>query len=128
MTKNASDFYREHLDRCWPLLKKSIDYYGPTHTKEHLWQMITAGQAQFWPMKESAMMTLLDAHPTGFVEGRAWLAGGKLEEILQWEPHMSQWAKEAGCHRVSVVGRRGWGKVLPEHGYKELVTTYAKDF
>jgi hypothetical protein len=128
LTKSASEFYREELDRCWPLLKKSLDSYGPTHTKDHLWQLIEAGQAQFWPMKTSAMMTLIDAHPTGFVEGRAWLAAGNLEEILHWEPLMSKWAKDTGCHRVSVVGRRGWGKVLPEHGYRELVTTFAKDF
>lgn len=128
MTKNASEFYREQLDRCWPVLEKSLDWYGKTHTKEHVWQMIATGQTQFWPMKDSAMLTIVEPHPTGLVEGRAWVAGGDLNEILQWEPYMSQWAHDAGCHRVSVVGRKGWGKVLPKHGYRELVTTFVKDF
>jgi hypothetical protein len=121
-TKNGN---REQFDRCWPWLEAARDYGGYTHTKEQVWEAIEDGRAQFWPLPNAAIMTTVDEHPTGFKELQQWLAGGDLNEILQCEPLICQWAKEIGCNRASIVGRRGWKKFLPE--YRELATVFAKE-
>lgn len=119
------EHYREEFDRTWPWLEKAMEHYGKTHSKEQLWAEIYAGKAQLWPMENAVNLTRVDTHPTGLREAFAWLAGGKLEDIAAWEPHMCEWAKGLGCHRAAIVGRRGWLRALP--GYRELVTTFAKD-
>lgn len=118
-------FQREQFDRTWPWLESAMQVYGKTHEKEHLWMEIYTGRAQLWPMPNAVNLTTVETHPTGLKEARAWLAGGDLKDIVTWEGPMCEWAKSIGCHRTSIVGRRGWLKALP--GYRELVTTFAKD-
>jgi hypothetical protein len=126
MSENAAEFYRKEFLRCWPWLDAAMKFYGPTHSKEQIWEEIATGRAQLWPMKNAVNLTTVMKHPSGLKDAHAWLAGGDLKEIQAWEPLMCKWAKETeGCDRSIIVGRRGWLKALP--GYRELVTTYAKE-
>lgn len=44
-----------------------------------------------------------------------WLAGGDLEELLELERRASAWAKAEGYGRMTIIGRRGWERVLPDY-------------
>lgn len=116
---------REEFDRVWPMLKPSVQRYGDTQRKRHVWQAIESGHAQLWPLPNAALVTQIDIYPTGLKECRAWLAGGELDEIVAITPEIEAWARKRGCTRAVIFGRRGWGKALT--GYREMAVTYAKD-
>lgn len=117
---------RDEFERCWSYLAPAVAAYGPTHTKEHVWRQIEAGEAHLFPMPHAAMVVELKRWPTGFKEAVAWLAGGSLDEIKRFTPQIEQWARAEGCHRAAVVaGRRGWARELP--GYRPVGTFLTKE-
>lgn len=125
MTPELQAFAANQLERCWPWIAAAIQRYGPTHSKEHIWRALVEGRAQLWPMKHAAMVTTINTWPTGYKEAQAWLAGGELQNILEWTPIIEKWAKDEGCARAIVSGRRGWLKALD--GYRDVITVMAKD-
>ena len=52
-----------------------------------------------------------------------WLAGGDLDELREIEKRVSSDAKQNGCPRATLIGRRGWSKPL---GYDEMATVMAR--
>jgi len=89
---------RGHFERLWPLLEQAVARYGPTHEKEHVWQAIEAGQAQFWPGVNSAMVTEVKVYPTGFREIIGWLAAGGCgqgQRLSSRQSHMPGRVQEA---------------------------------
>jgi hypothetical protein len=119
------EWTRQQFDRCWPWLEKAVQSYGNTYTKEHVWAEIEAKRAFLWPMKNAAMVSLIRDYPTGLREGFGWLAGGDLEEIKYWMPMIERCARDLGCHRLTILGRRGWVKALD--GFRELATEVTKE-
>lgn len=90
-----------------------------------MWHAIESSAAQFWPLPNAAIVTTVDTHPTGFKVLHGWLSGGDLNEIVQFEPLIVKWAKEIGCNRVTLAGRKGWRRAMP--GYTEMATILGKD-
>lgn len=113
------------FNRVWRWLEKALAVYGPTHRKRHVWQRIEAGECQLWTTENSAQVTSIETWPTGLTELNGWLAGGNLEEIQSLRPTIEQWAREKGCHRISLVGRKGWSRAFP--GYRPVTTAIIKD-
>ncbi len=116
---------RNDFDRLWPLLEAALDEHPGTYTKDDLWNEIDAGRAQFWPMPNAAVVTAIRTFPTGLRELRGWLAAGSLEEIAALEPFVCGWAKENGCKRFVLTGRRGWKRVFP--GFREKMVFLSKE-
>jgi hypothetical protein len=114
-----------HFQRCSPWLQGALDRSHGTHELKHVWEALAKGSAQLWPLPNSAVVTAIEHYPTGITALRYWLAGGDLNEILGSEQLIESWAKERGCTRVVINGRRGWLKALK--GYHELHTAVAKE-
>jgi hypothetical protein len=70
-------------------------------------------------------VSVIRDYPTGLREGLGWLAGGDLEEIKEWMPMIERCARDLGCHRLTIAGRRGWLRALP--GFREQATEITKD-
>ena len=115
---------RAEFDRCWPWLEGSLAAYGPTHSKEQIWQLICNSRAFFWPGETCASLLEVVNHPIGFKSLNLWLMGGSLDEIVHTVPDYEAWGRQQNCSRVMACGRRGWLKVLD--GYKEFGTRRAK--
>lgn len=116
---------RPEFDRHWPILEEAVLRYGPTHGKEHVWADIEALRAQFWTMPNSAIVSKILTHPTGFKELWWWLAAGDLDEIKAIEPLILGWAHQNGCMRASATWRAGWTKAMD--GYRNVAVTAIKD-
>lgn len=117
---------RALFDRYWPMIEPAIAAYGPTHSKEDVWQQIESGHAQLWTLPHAVMVTEIKRWPTGFKEAVAWLAGGSLAEIRDFTPTLEDWARAEGCDRAAVTaGRPGWGRALD--GYRLAGSFLTKD-
>ena len=116
---------REQFDRLWPLLERALEEHPGTYAKEDVWAEVASGQSQLWPLANSVVVTTLRTYPTGYRELRGWLAAGEVAEIAALEPFICGWAKENGCQRFVLTGRRGWVKALP--GYREKAVFLTKE-
>lgn len=125
MTGSEIGFLEREFNRCWPWLAAAVERYGPTHRREHVWAEIESGRAQLWPSPHAAMVTVVKEHPTGFSEVLGWLAGGDLSEIKPLIPTIEKWAKQAGCHRAVIMGRKGWSRAFD--GYEPSLAVMVKE-
>lgn len=116
---------KDEFDRLWPLLEEALEEHPGTYTKDDLWAEIASGQAQFWPLPNSVVVTTIRTYPTGYRDLRGWLAAGDINEIAALEQFVCHWAKEIGCNRFVLTGRRGWKKALP--GFQEKAVFLSKE-
>ena len=113
--------------RCAPWLDAALAHAGRTHALPAVWELVAAGQAQFWPGERAAMVTLVEDDP-GERRLLIWLAGGDLQELVdRLRPAAERWARGQGCRRVLVIGRPGWERALAPEGYAPLARIVAKE-
>lgn len=115
----------DEFDRVWPWLKAAIAHGGDTHRKRHLRERIADGRAQLWTWPDAAAVTELITYDTGMRDCRWWLAGGNMKTLINGQAEIEAWARRQGCHRVTITGRKGWERVLPE--YKPQFTVLTKE-
>ena len=92
------------------------------------WEMFgnpwSKAQPSFFPFEKSAMITEIVDYPNKSV-CRIWLAGGDLEELVEAEKKICDWARRHGCDGIEIIGRHGWKKVLKD--YLPTSTVLVKD-
>ncbi len=119
------DWARREFERCKPWIKDALDRSIGEATLDNVLQELVEGSAQIWPTPNSVVISAVRKHLSGLRVCNCWLAGGDLDEIMATEKAIEQWAREAGCHGISIFGRRGWLRVLPD--YREACTVMWKD-
>lgn len=113
--------------RCEPHIRAALEYDGDTHTVEDVMLSVAEGHRQFWPGKESAVITEVNQYPRKTVL-HYFLAGGNLEELETMAGPIEQWAREQGCTRITLAGRRGWARTfLRGRGYEPQWAVMAKE-
>lgn len=111
-------YWIEEFRRCEKLLEDALDYAHETFDISNIFDNVMNGSAQFWPGKNSAVITQIVPYPKKKVL-HFFLAAGDIEELKEMEPHIIQWAKSQGCEAVTLTGRPGWTKsFLKNIGYK----------
>ena len=116
----------QEFARCKSWIEDALEYSGGTHDIEHIWEGIQSGRYQFWPGKYSAIVTEFHIYPKK-TSLHVFLAGGKLEELLDMWDSMEIYAKATGCASLSVSGRKGWMRALESRDAKYLCTTVVKE-
>ena len=114
----------QQLDEYWslaaPLLEPAIDRAG-LQTTESIFADLQACNSQLWVGDDAAAVTNVQDHPRARV-CTVWLAGG--EGLDVFKAHLKgieDWARSIGCDRVSIQGRFGWEKVLPDYERAHVV-------
>ncbi|MBX7249340.1 MAG: hypothetical protein K1X35_09910 [Caulobacteraceae bacterium] len=107
--------------RCAPWLAPALD---GTHALEDVWAGVARGEFHFWPGLRSAAVGELVEHPRRR-DYHVWLAGGDLGELKTMEASASAFARALGCHRITIHGRPGWARALPD--YRPAYLALAKD-
>lgn len=102
------------------ILAPAIDH-GGTHTEKDILDALIRGDAQLWVWGESAAVTEIVTYPL-LRAARVWLAAGNLEDIREIERQVEAWAKELGCGRLEIIGRKGWLKKLRHADVRVLMT------
>lgn len=98
-------------------------------TQEGLRGVLLSGEAQLWcafrgEEMVAACVTETARVPKG-MRCEVLLCGGTdmgswLHECL---PVIEAWAKECGCTKMRIEGRRGWAKALPDYAARNVVLT-----
>lgn len=96
-----------------PLLIPAIEQGGEA-TFNEVAEEIDAGLAHLWIAHEGedVRMALVTQHAS---DGsfHLWLCGGReMSTWLRFLPVVKAAARDAGCDRLTIDGRRGWGRVL----------------
>lgn len=107
-------------------LEKALRIGGRTHDIGDVAAGLQTGRFQWWPRKDSGTVTEIVVYPKGPVLN-VFLAAGDLDDVLALVPDMKTFAKAQGCSRITCIGRRGWERVLPKHGWRITGTAFALD-
>lgn len=106
-------------------LSDALEYNGGTQTLDQVLEGLQSGQFQFWGSDVAAVVTEINRLPNKtFIN--IVLGGGDLTELKVIENAIAEYARSMRFDGVMLVGRRGWGRVLP--GYEEQATIYLKEF
>ena len=81
---------------------------------------------QLWSGPDSCAVTEIVVYPSKKVL-HVFLAGGRMEGITDMQLSAEEWGKSQGCSAMTIAGRKGWSRVLADHGYKEQFVTLAKE-
>jgi len=115
----------DHWVRCSKYIEDALEYAGGSHTLQDVMLAVNEGKAQFFPLDKSAIVTEIVDYPQKAM-CRIWLAGGDLDELMEAEAAISEWAKTLGCSGMEIIGRRGWSRKL--ESYRESAVVLMKDF
>lgn len=102
--------------------------YTDTHDPVDMVQAILDGNAQLWTRGDGLVVTEIEDTPKARIL-RFWVAAGDMGDCLDLAEEAEEWGRSIGCERATVLGRKGWKRVLPERGWEpnEKLVCFTKD-
>ena len=94
----------------------ALEHAGGTHDWDDVLALLVADKLQLWVGRESTLMTELVEYPK-LTACRIFLAGGKLDEIVEMVTALETEAAAIGCSRLEGMGRRGWDGIGKRLGW-----------
>ena len=115
------------FDNAWQYLEPAAAHWRG-HNKNTVWDAIEQRRAKLWHLQSGAVVTTIFTYPSGWKSAQAWLAGGDLDEIIEWAagPGLA-YARANECNEARMTGRRGFHRLMPGGEYKELGTVVVRD-
>ena len=127
---NTIDAYHQQLHaeliRCQHWIEAALEYSGGTHEFEDIYNEVMRNNMQLWPREDACAVTQIITYPRKKVL-HIFLAGGRMETIVDMDKDADDFAKRQGCSALSIAGRRGWGKILASNGYEPSFVTLGRD-
>jgi len=114
------------LERCRPWIEAALVYTGGTHIWEDIVDGIMESRMQLWPSPKGCIVTEIVVYPRKKVLN-IFLAGGELDQILDMNDDVREWAKSHGCEAAIISGRIGWKKPLIPEGWKLMYANFQKE-
>lgn len=117
-TLDELDRHRVHLDNA-------LEYAEGSHTFDDLVHMVLTGRLHMWSKSKSIILAEVLEYPQE-KHYHMFLGGGDFDEIVAMHEEIETAAKNLGCVKLSVCGRRGWVRGLAKYGWAEQFTTVTK--
>jgi len=103
----------ETLDDYRPLIERALERTDGACTWDMLAEEVRSGRAMLLPSKSGKSVAVLqivhDLH--------VFTASGDLDELMQMEADVTEMAKRQGFDRMTMIGRKGWTRVLGLRGW-----------
>lgn len=115
----------DEMDRHRRHLENALEYADGSHTFDDLVNMVMMGKLHLWSKSNSIILAEVLDYPQE-KHYHMFVGGGDLDEILAMHEEIESAARQLGCTKLSVCGRRGWVRGLAGHGWKEQFTTVTK--
>jgi|TARA_R100000951_G_scaffold12278_5_gene9900 hypothetical protein len=116
----------DDLERCQPWIEDALQYSGGTHTFDDIVLGIAEMRMQLWAAPKGCIVTEIVVYPKKKVL-HLFLAGGDLEQLIDMNNDITNWAVGQGCTGGTITGRLGWKKALAPLGWKLKSANYAFD-
>ena len=107
------------FEQAWALLENAAAV-GDNITKEEVIEGLRNGSFVLFTRNESAALA---AHCDGFL--RIGLAGGNMDEMVEIEEEIKDYATDCGYSFVEIIGRPGWERAL--EGYDKVAVVLRKE-
>lgn len=101
----AAEAWAKHRKNIETALSKA----GDTHNSKDVLDGIMSGLYQFWPGETACLVTQVIDFPNER-HLHIFVAAGDLNEIRDMYPYVEGWAKENGCVKATLMGRKGWSR------------------
>lgn len=101
------------------MLLPAIEILEGTHTEEDIVAMLLAGRAGLWIGKDCAAVTEITQWPR-FKEVNVFLAGGDMDGLKALKLPLENHARELGCERIVIRGRKGWERVHEDYRFVSI--------
>jgi hypothetical protein len=117
----------DELMRCRGWIEGALRYSGlsESHTFQDICRGVLNGDLHLWQGKDGCAVTEFTVYPTKKVM-HVFLAGGKMQQILDFEESAAIWGKACGCTEMTLAGRKGWTKILGDRGWTEIHTVMGR--
>ena len=109
------------LEKYRELLERALRHCGDTHTFEDIQKGVACGDMQAWDGDDNGIIiTEIVVYPNKktlniFLVG---LETGKgFEQLKKMEKSLCEFGKMMGCETMTMLGRKGWTKLLPDFGF-----------
>tara|TARA_R100000808_G_C2150583_1_gene159373 strand:- start:1264 stop:1758 length:495 start_codon:yes stop_codon:yes gene_type:complete len=127
---NSLDF------QCLALIERALEY-DSTYTTYDVLNDLRAGKAQLWvagygDTVDGICVTCINTYPKSKV-CLIWLLSGNRGGVYSWElinqllTKIEAWAEAQGCDLMSIEGRPGWERVLPDYKKTKVILERALD-
>jgi hypothetical protein len=114
-------------DRCRPYIEAALTYAGGTHELSDIEAGIQSGRFGLYPLANAALIAEIIEYPR-LRALHIFLAGGDLEELKFFTDRvLPNVAREFGCSRITIAGRKGFARVLRDIGFQERWTVLSKE-
>jgi hypothetical protein len=117
----------EELVRCRFWIESALAYSGGTHEYKDIVDGVLSGHMQLWSGDSGCAVTEITVYPSRKIL-HVFLAGGDMDQILDFEESAIKFAKMNGCDAMTLAGRKGWARVHRDRGWKEQFVTLMKEF
>ena len=118
----------QQLMRCRRWIEDALEYAGlvETHTFTDICKGVLNGNLHLWHGDNGCAVTEFVVYPRSKCL-HVFLAGGDMQQILDFEESAATWGKAYGCTQMTIAGRKGWSKVLGNRGWTEVHTVMGRE-
>lgn len=106
------------IEKARPYLQAALDKMGNEYEFEDIKDQLMSGDKQLWLGKAFAAVTEIILYPRKKVV-LVHLAGGDMQELIDTIPELEEFARIVEADGIEIVGRKGWSKILGNHGFSE---------
>lgn len=107
-------------------IEKALVHGGGTHTWDDLREGLIRGEYQIFYNEGGALVTEVVKYPRANVL-HCLVGAGDLDAVLALQPEMRRFGATHQCKFISTIGRVGWERVLPKHGWKKTHVAFTYD-
>lgn len=113
-------------DKIRELIARGLEY-GDDYSVDDVLKEVFSNKADIWIGEDSVAVTTLLQLPQA-TRFNIWVAAGDMDELVsEMHPVFEARARDAGCKRMVITGRRGWVRAMKDLGYREVATVVAKE-
>jgi hypothetical protein len=109
----------EEWQKAKPLVERALENSGRTHTAAQVYRELRENRAELWMFGDSMAITSVIEWPNRR-DLHIWLAAGNLDDMQRGLPFLDQMARDWGCGRITLNGRKGWERVLTEYRPQQI--------
>lgn len=98
------------------LIESALRHSDYAHTFDDIVRGVLNGNLHFYPLDRAFVIMEVTKY-SRWSAYHCFLAGGELSSILSVQPAMQANARKLGAKKITLTGRKGFTRVLPQHGW-----------